>query len=168
MAASAVSTGTAGQCPTTLVAMGLGEDNDPLIKSTIDQVRMWIWLMEHDQENIRTARAWWRLKLLRRGKSREPQAWTCATARGGKVNSALHWKKRRGLLMSELESRCVELSDECALTTSRCSRRLTKQRRRGRGWGIGTVSRRRAPTREKNLWGLTVLGAFIGSTERQE
>ena len=62
MAAQAVSTGTAGQCPTTLIWLGLGPEHDPAYKTVADQIRMWLWIVDNDDRPIATARSWWAKK----------------------------------------------------------------------------------------------------------
>ena len=58
LVASAVSTHTKGQCPTTLIHLGLGPKHDPFVKIVTDQIRMWLYIVDQAQP-IRVAKAWW-------------------------------------------------------------------------------------------------------------
>ncbi len=61
-AACAVSTCTKGQCPTTLIWLGLGREQDPAIKVPCDQIRMWLYLAPQ-ADQVLISKAWWRMKI---------------------------------------------------------------------------------------------------------
>ena len=61
LAAIAVSTDTKGQCPTTLITIGLGIQHDPFVKIVTDQIRMWLYVADK-ADPIKVARAWWTMK----------------------------------------------------------------------------------------------------------
>ena len=61
-AACAVSTCTKGQCPTTLIWLGLGREQDPAIKVPCDQIRMWLYLAPK-ADQVLISKAWWRMKI---------------------------------------------------------------------------------------------------------
>ncbi len=84
LAASAVSTGTHGQCPTTLIWLGLGSEHDPMVKVATDQIRMWLYIADK-ADPIKVTKAWWAMKArfmtaqVPWGTVREPIGATIAT-----------------------------------------------------------------------------------------
>jgi hypothetical protein len=63
MAANAGSTYTKGQCTTTLIWLELGEQHDPATKYTLDQIRMWFYLINMSENSlVHVAKMWWKAK----------------------------------------------------------------------------------------------------------
>ena len=56
--ASASIGGGSGKCATTMIACRLGPDKDPQLLTIKDQVKMWLYLADQENDLVRLARAW--------------------------------------------------------------------------------------------------------------